>query len=693
MNQHKFSFRLTLLLLLVGMVMAAYIGKLYNIQVVEAGKEGADDQGSYTYYTRVTAARGEIRDRNGNILVGNRASFNLLLIYEPLMNSDDPNENIRRLCKVANDRNLEIADHLPVTMTKPYEYTTDSQSYTWNTHFKTFLREREWDADISAPQLIRRLRDAYNIPEDWTEEEARQVISVRYELSLRVCEGTYLPTYVILEDVDSASLAVLTDLNIPGLNELTSTVREYHTKYAAHILGRVADMDSAEWKHYKELGYEMDAQVGKEGLEKAFEAELHGTDGLLETTVSKDGKILSERYIKAPIPGNHVELSIDINLQKLAEDALENLIMDIRENGANSRGQGKDAEGAAIVVQSIKTGEILVCGSYPSYDISTYAENFNELKTAEFNPLFNRALQATYPPGSIFKMVTTVAAIDSGAIEPDLVIRDEGVYTRFASSGYAPRCMLWTTSERIHGNINVQQALAVSCNYYFYEIGWRTGIEHIDRVAKALGLGEHTGIELPEELGFRANPETKDYHYDGYNAEWYGADTISAAIGQSENRYTPIQLCNYISALANQGTRYKATFLRRVVSADYQELLYQNKPTVLEKLPISDAAYEACIEGMNLATTWSMGTSYILYYNYPMAVCAKTGTAEHGSGGSDNASYVLFAPKDDPQIAITIYLEKGAQGGTLGKVAKVILDSYFSESGLIDTFPPENQPN
>jgi penicillin-binding protein 2 len=253
--------------------------------------------------------------------------------------------------------------------------------------------------------------------------------------------------------------------------------------------------------------------------------------------------------------------------------------------------------------------------------------------------------------------------------------------------------MLWTTSERIHGNINVQQALAVSCNYYLYEIGWRTGIEHIDRVAKALGLGEHTGIELPEELGFRANPETKDYHYDGYNAEWYGADTISAAIGQSENRYTPIQLCNYISALANQGTRYKATFLRRVVSADYQELLYQNKPTVLEKLPISDTAYEACIEGMNLATTWSMGTSYMLYYNYPMAVCAKTGTAEHGSGGSDNASYVLFAPKDDPQIAITIYLEKGAQGGTLGKVAKVILDSYFSESGLIDTFPPENQPN
>ena len=693
MNRFKFSFRLTLLISFVVVVLAIYIGKLYEIQVIEAGKVNPNSSGSYTYTTRVTAARGEIRDRNGNILVGNRASFNLLLVYAPLMNSEDPNEAIRRLCQVVNERGLEIADHLPVTMEKPYEYTKDSLSYTWNSHFKTFLRERDWDADISASQLIRRLRDDYNIPEDWTEEEARQVISVRYELSLRVCEGTYLPTYVILEDVDPTSLAALTDLNIPGLNELTSTVREYHTEYAAHILGRVADMDAEEWKYYKELGYEMDAQVGKEGLEKAFEAELHGTDGLLETTVSHDGKILSERYIQQPIPGNHVELSIDINLQKLAEDSIAALVEDIRINGANSKGNGKDAEGGAVVVQSIKTGEILVCASYPTYDISSYAENFNELLEADFTPMFNRALQAPYPPGSVFKMVTTVAAIDSGSIEPDLKIRDQGIYTRFASSGYYPRCMLWTTQERVHGLISVQEALAVSCNYYFYEIGWRTGIEQIDRVAKALGLGEHTGIELPESTGYRANAETKDIKYDGYDAEWYGADTISAAIGQSENRYTPLQLCNYISALANRGTRYRATFLRRVVSADYQELLQENKPTVVERLPISDDAYNACVEGMRMAATWSMGTASVLFQTYPVAVCAKTGTAEHGSGGSDNASFVLFAPANDPEIAIAIYLEKGAQGGTLGQVAKVILDSYFSEAGLIDTFTPENQPN
>ena len=693
MNQHKFSTRLILLLCLIGALFVIYVGKLYYIQVIEANKEGVGNAGSYTYTTRVTAARGEIRDRNGNLLVGNRASFNLLLVYAPLMNSDNPNESILRLCQVANERGLEIADHLPVTMEKPYEYTKDSLSYTWNTHFKTFLRERDWDADISAPQLIRRLRDTYNIPEDWTEQEARQVISVRYELSLRVCEGTYLPTYVILEDVDSESLAVLTDLNIPGLNELTSTVREYHTDYAAHILGRVADMNAKEWKYYKDLGYEMDAQVGKEGLEKAFEAELHGTDGLLETTISSDGKILSERYIQEPIPGNHVELSIDINLQKIAEDSFAELVADIRENGANTKGNGKDAEGGAVVVQSIKTGEILVCASYPTYNLSTYSEDFNELSQADFSPMYNRALQAPYPPGSIFKMVTTVAAIDSGAMEPDLQIWDKGIYDRFADVGYFPRCMLWTTQERTHGLIDVQQALAVSCNYYFYEVGWRTGIDQIDRVAKALGLGEPTGIELPEELGSRANPETKDRKYDGYDAEWYGADTVSAAIGQSEHRYSPLQLCNYISALANKGTRYKATFLRRVVSADYQELLQQNKPTVLEKLYISDEAYEACIEGMKLATTWSMGTAYTNFHLYDLAVCAKTGTAEHGSGGSDNASFVLFAPADDPQIAITIYLEKGAQGGTLGAVARTILDAYFSESGLVDTFTPENQPN
>ena len=689
MRQHKYTFRFVFLMSLIVLLLGVYLVRLYNIQVTSVREQGAEEAGTYTYRTRVTAARGEIIDCNGNVLVGNRASFNLVLINEALFNSKDYNESLRKLTNLVHELGLEMTDHFPVTMSKPYEYTKSEMSGTWNSHFKSFLRERDWDADISAPQLIRRLRDAYGIPEDWTEEEIRRVISVRYELSLRYC--TTLPTYVFLEDVDSASLAAISDLNIPGLNVETSTVREYHTEYAAHILGRIGQMNAEEYEIYKEYDYDMDAYVGKEGLEKAFELELHGTDGLRETKVAADGTVLEEYYIQEPIAGNHVELTIDINLQRIAEEEMESLVKDLHENGLNDSDIGKDAEAGAVVAMEIKTGKVLVCASYPTYNLSTFYEDYNTLKDQHPAPYFNRALNATYPPGSIYKMVTTIAGIDTGVVTADTQIEDKGVYTRFEDSGYFPRCLLWTNQQLTHGFIDVKQALAVSCNYYFYEVGWLAGMDAIDRVAATLGLGEYTGVEILEYKGRRANAETKDELYDGYDSQWYGADTVSAAIGQSEHRYTPMQLCTYICALANRGTRYRSTFLNRVISADYQTLLQENSPEVVAQLNMSEEAYQACIEGMKLATNWSMGTSYNLFYNYPIQVCAKTGTAEHGSGGSDNASFVIFAPADDPEIAITIYLEKGGQGGNLGKIAKSILDSYFSETGSVDTVPGENQ--
>lgn len=693
MNQHKFSFRVTALILLAALMLGVFSVRLYNVQVVEGSAQEATPSGSYTYYTRVTAARGEILDRNGKVLVGNRASFNIVLIYPVLFSSEDPNGSLRALTNLAVQRGLEIVDHLPVALEKPYEYTKDQYSSVWNDYFKTFLAAREWDSDISAPQLIRRLRERYHIPDDWTEEEARRVISVRYELELRHC--TNLPNYVMLEDVDAISLAELTELNIPGVTVEKSTVREYYTDYAAHILGRVADMNPEEYEYYKQYDYAMDAKVGKEGLEKAFELELHATDGMLQTTIASDGTILEEHYVVEPVAGNNVELSIDIDLQKVAEDELEGLILDLRENGLNGTDRGKDAEGGAVVAMSVKTGEVLVSASYPTFNLSTYAEDYNDLLEQDFAPLYNRAVQGTQPPGSTFKMVTTIAAINEGVIKPGYEINDLGVYRRFENAGYTPRCMLYTTSNgtATHGSINVMEALSVSCNYYFYEIGWMTGIEAIDQTAKALGLGESTGIEIYEETGHRANPETKSALYAGSSGAWYGGDTVSAAIGQSENRFTPMQLCSYTAALANRGTRYQATFLRRVLSSDYEELVRAHTPTVLSRLEISDDAYKAYTEGMRLAVTSYSGTSYSLFGNYDVAVCAKTGTAEHGSGGSDNASFVLYAPADDPEIAIAIYVEKGAQGGNLGKIAKAILDVYFSEASAVDTVPAENRLN
>lgn len=686
MNQHKFSFRVGALALLVVLMLGVFTVRLYAVQVIEGAEKSSTPPGSFTYYTRITAARGEILDRNGNVLVGNRASFNVALFYDVLFSSDSPNENLRRLTNLAAEQGLEFTDHLPVTREKPYEYTTDQYDARWNGFFKTFLYAREWDSDISAPQLIRRLRERYHIPDEWTEEEARRVISVRYELDLRHC--TTLPTYVMLEDVDALSLAALAELNVPGVKVLTSTVREYHTDYAAHILGHIGEMNSEQYEYYKQYDYEMDAYVGQDGLEQAFELDLHGTDGLLETTVAADGTVLEEHYAVQPVRGNNVELTIDINLQKTAEDNLASGIQALRENGAYGDERGKDAEGGAIVVMSVKTGEVLACASYPTYQLSTFFEDYNEVSRQPFAPYFNRALQGEYPPGSTFKMVTTIAAINSGAISSGYQITDMGVYRRFEDAGYLPRCMLWTTAGATHGTIDVRQALAVSCNYYFYEAGWLTGIDSIDAAAKALGLGEATGIELYEKTGHRANPETKRALYDGSAGVWYGGDTVSAAIGQSENRFTPLQLCSYTAALANRGVHYKATFLSRVLSADYQTLVRENEPTVLSTLDISDDAYAAYTEGMRLAAT--AGSAAGTFATYSVPVCAKTGTAEHGSGGSDNASFVLYAPADDPQIAIAIYVEKGSSGSKLSGIAKTILDAYFSEASMVDTVPAEN---
>ena len=684
MNQHKFSFRVGVLILLIAVMVGIFGVRLYDVQVTQASQVDHTPSGSHTYRTRVTAARGEILDRNGKVLIGNRASYNLTLIYAIVFSAENPNENLRKLTNLCNELGLEMTDHFPVTMEKPYTYTTDEYSSTWNSYFKTFLDERGWDSDISAPQLIRRLKDTYHLPADWTEEEARRVISIRYELDLR--RWTSLPTYVLLNDVDSVSLAAITELNIPGVNVETSTVRQYNTTYAAHILGRIGLMNAEEYEIYKEKDYAMDAYVGKEGLERAFEDDLHGTDGLRVTTISADGTVLEEYYKTMPQAGKNIELTIDIDLQKVSEDALKAHILSLREDDG-------DAEGGAVVVQEVKTGQILACASYPTFDPATYSQKYNELLETDFAPLYNRALQAAYPPGSTYKMVTTIASIDSGTIGRWVEIEDKGIYRRFEDVGYTPRCMLYTTAGATHGYVNAMEALAVSCNYYFYEVGYQTGITKIDEVAKALGLGEATGVELDESVGRRANAETKKLLYSkGYDG-WYDADTVAAAIGQSENRFTPMQLACYTSALANHGTRYKATFLQRVLSSDYSELLYESTPVVASQLNISDEAYAAYTEGMRLSVTWANGTSHYYLGDYDVAVCAKTGTAEHGGNGSDNAAYVLYAPADDPQIAIAVYVEKGTPGSRLAKVARAILDAYFSTSSNVDTVPAENIAN
>ena len=687
--RYNIKLRLGLILTVFGLLIGAYAYRLVQLQVVNT-RRSSTGTGTYTYDTRVTAARGEILDRNGNVLVTNRASYNLIITGYALFNSEDPNESLRQLVRLCRELDVSFTDHLPVTPAKPYEYETGNYSDTWNNYFRSFLRQNDWDSDVSAAQLIKLMRSRFRIPNDWSDEEVRGVLGLRYELDLR--NYTSLPTYTFLSDVDAVRLAELMELNTPGMQVQASTVREYNTNYAAHILGRTAAMSPEEWEIYKEKGYAMDAFVGKDGLEKAFEEELHGTDGILRTTVDREGNIIAQYYAVEPKAGSNVETTIDVNYQMVAEEALEDFILDLRENGVGSKGEGKDAEGGAVVVVDVKSGAVLASASYPTFRLATFSRDYNELAKDKYSPMFNRALMQAYPPGSTYKMVTAIAAINDGIITRYTTVRDKGIYDYY--EGYQPACYLYTATHQTHGVINCAEALAVSCNYFFYETGRLTGWERMDETAKALGLGESTGVELPETTGWRANPESKKALYSDPGFQVFTAgDIISMAIGQSENRFSPLQMAVYTAALANRGTRYKATFLNRIISADYQELLYEMKPKVASQLNISDEAWEVCTSGMRMAVTEQNGTANKVFGSYPVPVCAKTGTAQHGAAGSDHASFVCYAPADDPQVAIAVYVEKGAQGGNIGNVAKAVLDVYFAAASENDTVPPENTVN
>jgi penicillin-binding protein 2 len=391
-----------------------------------------------------------------------------------------------------------------------------------------------------------------------------------------------------------------------------------------------------------------------------------------------------------------VELSIDLKLQSTAEDALKNLITDLRQSGENTpegeaRPDGSDAEGGAVVVMDVRTGKILACASYPTYSLATFREDYNDILQQPFAPLLNRALQATYPPGSTYKMSMVVAGVNSGAIARTKVIVDEGVYMKYAASGFTPQCLIYTNNGWTHGGLNAMEALRDSCNYFFYVLGDLLDIGVIDETAKALGLGEKTGVELFEYLGHRANPETKANLHPDDLGRWYAADTVMTAIGQSENRFTPMQLCSYTATLANRGTRYKATFLNRVVSSDYSQVTYTNQPEILSTFDISDEAYAAYTEGMRMVAT--DGTAARFFRDYPIAIAAKTGTAQTDAGNkySDNGAFVCYAPYDEPEIAVVVYGEKAGHGTTMAQIAKAILDTYFADRLYGNITPGENQ--
>jgi len=716
-------FRAFLFLALFAFVLMLFAVRLFVLQIIET-EGNTDNTQTYSTITTVRAARGDILDRNGNVLVGNRASYDLVFNHYVIESYGETNEALYRLVRKSKELGIEWNDHFPVSTQRPFEYTLTSFNTSWQNHFQSFMVDVSLDSDITAPLLVETLRDRYKIPEEWSDEDARAVIGFRYEFDLRGISN--LPTYTFLEDVSDENLSALLELNTPGLLVEKTTVREYYTKYGAHILGYLGGMDNAEWEIYKEQGYSMDALIGQSGFEEAFEEYLHGIDGTRYDEVSKDGVITKQYYLpgKEPIAGNNVETTIDITIQEIAEDSLAEVMANITNPEINTEeGEltGLDAQGAAVIVMDVKTGEVLACASYPTYDLSTMHEDWAEIEANDLKPFFNRAFGAAYPPGSTFKMCTLIAAMNnvySGASEGTTAgeqilkhgeaIRDMGVFTKY--EGFAPACLFWTNSKATHGEIDGIKALCYSCNYFFYELGSRMTEDMVAETAQALGLGVPTGIELFEQIGRNNTTEVKKEVYKtGVNVPFTAGDRVLGAIGQGENRYTPMQLAVYVSTLANKGTRMKATFLSRVVSSDYRTLIYSNEPKIENQLEMSWQTIETYFQGMREVITFPGGTATKYFGGWSdqygdadgvwalaneVTVYAKTGTAEHASGGSDHGAFVCFSHRKDetePDVAIAIYGEKVAHGSSLAPVAEKILLAYYEMDAASEVTAFENQ--
>lgn len=691
--ERRARMRIGALILLICMVVGIYCLRIYKLQS-SLTEEEKQLQDSLVYQTTVSASRGQMLDRNGTVLVTNRASYNLVIINFVLFNGPSPNESLLDLLHTMDELGIELVHHLPVSQSKPYDYTLEELGNTWAGYFRRFLDYRSIDSDVTAATFMDSLRSQYNIPDGLSDEDAYRLIAIRFELDLRNIENMPLDNYVLAEDVDSSQLAAIIELDIPGVIVDISTVQEYNTKYASHLLGTTTKMTAEAYNEiYKDLGYALNAVVGADGVELAFEKYLHGQDGLMQTTITSTGEILDQEYLITPVPGGNVELTIDIDLQETAYKSLENYILDLRANGINENGDGMDAEGGAVVVMQVKTGEVLAMASYPGYDPETYNENFNELNQDPYLPLINRCVNAVYPPGSTYKMITGITAVDYAGVSRWREIVDEGSYTKYQDQGYTPACHIYRSKGYTHGTENMMDAIRDSCNYYFYEVGLLVSTSDMDYVASQFGLGEPTGIEIIEYTGQRANEETKAKDFAGtQNAAWVEGDKLQAAIGQSVNQFTPLQLCVYTATLANRGVRMEATLLRRVVSWDFQDLLLESTPQVAAEIELSDEAIAMYTEGMVAAAGAGATASAFTDEHYPITVAAKTGTAQHGNGlSSDNGSLVCYAPAEAPEIAIAIYVENGAQGGKLAYIAMDIMDAYFSQTGKYETVQGENE--
>ena len=721
MEGKQFNIRTLIISILLALLLIGFVMVLYNLQIVKGDEYRAASTVKIANTVTVEAARGELLDRYGRSLVGNRATYEITLNSSLMGAEAERNANLMELITICRENDLEWTDTLPISKDAPFTYTDENALVYTNSEGKvkfsylgsllnalplgTDILPNRWDSDDlaaassvadlgegpTAEEVIDGLRQYFLIDESLSDADARALIGVLYELNLR-SQNVKQTEYIFAQDVDIDVISAVKERNLTGVNISATTVRQYNTTSAAHLLGRVGSIQSANWETYKAKGYNMNDKVGIDGMEAAFEDYLRGKSGTLIQEMNTSGKVVSESWMvddetgeaMEPEPGNHVMTTLDLRLQEKVEEVLANTI----ESLADTKEKG------AIIVQSVNDGGILAMASYPTYDLSTVyssTEAYKAVSDDPRNPFVNRATSEIYYPGSTFKPLVAIAALEEGLVTPTEEIQDTGALQlpeeeHYPYGDYHPQCWIYRQYRGTHGWENMADALRDSCNIYFYTLGHRLGIDKIDEYAAMFGLGQKTGLELSEAEGYVAGPETSAM----LGQEWYGGNLLSAAIGQDNTKITMLQLSNYIATLVNGGNRYQTHLLKTVKSSDFSETVYEYEAQPVETLDLDPAYVEAVKKGMWEVANDEESTVDQYLSNLAVEVGAKTGSAQVSADENANAVFVLFAPYDDPEIVISMVVEGGASGANLASAAGEIVNYYFGSEHTMESIGTEN---
>ena len=661
---------ITILVYIVGIVL---IVQLFNLQIVN-GKEYRETSNTrLSRETVIKAARGSIKDRTGNMLVTTKMGFNIEL-YKTKINTTTLNKTILNTIKILENNNDKYINNLPISI-EPFKFTIDDEESQVN-----WKKENDIKEDATPEQCFYELKEKYKIEQD-NILEAYKIMVVRYEIS-RNGYSSIRPV-TIAKDVSRESAVKLGEQSIyfPGISATNEPMVSYPSgSLASHILGYVGNITETELDG-REDTYGINDVIGKVGIQYVFEEYLRGKDGIKQLDMSVDGTITDEYITQEAVAGSDVILTIDANLQAATEKALANNIKKIAGGGFSKR---SDAKAGAAVVMNVKTGEILAMASYPDYEPELFVNGISQKKLDEYNKgdnIFNRAISGVYAPGSTFKMITAIAGLETGVITPTEKINDIGVYKK----AHEPACWIWNSYGMSHGWLNVTEAIIHSCNYFFYEVGYRATIDNIAKYAKYYGLGEKTNVELPmEEKGIVATRDKAKERGD----EWQIGETLSAAIGQSYNSYTPIQMAKYISMLANGGEPIDVTIVKSINDVNGNQVSKEDITKFVnaklgltkekkENLNIKKGNIDAILKGMKGVTSEEGGTAYSTFANFNIELGGKTGSAQTDVQGKINGWFVGFAPYEEPEIAVVVLVENAGSGSYTAEVARDILQEYF----------------